>query len=128
MLPLLGLLWGKARALGSAATTLMGRIPERAWYVIGVIAAFALTFWLGYGAGARNMKARIEGAVTEAVIERAADDAAAALEVSEGVADGERERDEVVREVVREVPVLIRDDRACDLPADVMKRLNEVAR
>lgn len=111
-----------------AAKSFLGGISPAAWRVIAGAVGVALVFVIGYGFGARYTAARINGAVTEAIIDRAADDAAAALDASEGIAEGERERDEVVREVIREVPVLIRDDRACDLPADVMRRLNEVAR
>jgi hypothetical protein len=117
-----------ARAALGWATTAMGRVTPAAWRIIGIVAGVMLVFWVGYGMGARNMRERINGAVTEAIIDRAADDAAAALEASEGIAEGERERDEVVREVIREVPVLIRDSRECDLPPEMIRRLNEVAR
>ena len=119
---------GILSTIGNGAAKIMGNISPAAWRIIGIVAGVMLIFWIGYSMGARNMRDRINGAVTEAIIDRAADDAAAAIDVSEELRGAEAERGETVREVIREVPVLIRDSRECDLPADVMRRLNEVAR
>ena len=114
--------------IGNGAANVLGHISPAVWRVIGIVAGVMLIFWVGYSMGARHTKARIEGAITSAVIERAADDAAAAVDISSDLRASEIQRGENVREVIREVPVLIRDNRECDLPADVIKRLNEVAR
>lgn len=116
-----------------AVAKALSHITPGMWKIIGYVVAVMLIFWIGYGVGARNVRDRIESARVEALTEaltqereRATREAALATELAAKLQKSEAERVNNVREVIREIPIMVPDNRACDLPADLLRRLNEV--
>lgn len=127
-------MWALLSSLGTGAAKVMGHITPTMWKWIGIGVGLMLIFWVGYSMGGRHVREKIESARVEALTEaltqereRAAREAALATELTAKLRKSELERDNNVRTVIREIPVYVTDNQACDLPPDLMQRLNEVS-
>lgn len=128
-------MWALLTGAGEGIAKTLGHITPAMWKWIGVAVAAMLLFWLGYSMGGRHVRERIESARVEALEEaltserdRAVREAALATELAAKLRKSEDERENNVRTIIREIPVYVTDNPQCDLPQDLMQRLNEVTR